>query len=309
MMMTDEQPRWSEPLAHPSVAVREVTEEEQSPIPATLTERPQWVAWAYETRDRKRTKVPYQPGAPMRRASATDPGTLGTHAEAVAAALAGVGFVLTAEDPFAGVDLDDCLRGGALHPAAALLVARLGSYAEWSPGGAGVHVFLRGCLPGKGRAGVPRGLWGGKLELYDRARFLTVTGRRLGGAPADVRERQAALDYALGLLPGPPAAGGPVWVPADDIDPGELIPDGELLNAARHEPGFARLWDERPGPADDWSALDFALCTQLATWALGDRARIERLWGESALGDREKWRRRPDYRRRTIDRAVEAVWG
>ena len=48
----------------------------------------------------------------------------------------GVGFVFTADDPFAGVDLDDCVGDAQrLHPAAAEIVERLASYTELSPSG------------------------------------------------------------------------------------------------------------------------------------------------------------------------------
>jgi hypothetical protein len=43
---------------------------------------------------------------------------------------------------------------------------------------------------------------------------------------------------------------------------------------------------------------------KLAYWCGKDPERMERLFSASALGSREKWKRRPDYRKRTVDRAM-----
>jgi hypothetical protein len=51
------------------------------------------------------------------------------------------------------------------------------------------------------------------------------------------------------------------------------------------------------------------LASCLAYWTGGDRERVERLFGESALGQRAKWRKRADYRDKTIDKAMQGVRG
>jgi primase-polymerase (primpol)-like protein len=93
---------------------------------------------------------------------------------------AGIGFVLTPDDPFAGIDLDHCRdpETGEIEPWASEIVDRFQSYTEISPSGAGIRIFIRGTLPaGKGRHR-------GRVEVYDRGRFLTVTGQRLEGSRA-----------------------------------------------------------------------------------------------------------------------------
>ena len=62
------------------------------------------------------------------------------------------------------------------------------------------------------------------------------------------------------------------------------------------------LWSEE-GVADH-SAADLALMNHLAYWTDNDPVAMERLFGMSALGQREKWLKRFDYRRRTIERAL-----
>ena len=161
-------------------------------FPTMLTELHQWVTWRPEKRslasgELKWTKVPYITGT-HRRASSTDSDTWGTFADARADAQRpgsdapyGVGFVFTADDPFTGIDLDECfLDDGKLHPAARLLVESFNSYTELSPSGGGVHIVTtaRPSFTGKRTSKTP---WGGVLEAYASARYFTITGARLDG--------------------------------------------------------------------------------------------------------------------------------
>src|ERR1035441_179901 len=140
-------------------------------IPEELTRVPQWILWHAEVRDGKSTKVPYQ--ANGKHASSTDP-TTWTHYEEVLSALhknpdrfTGLGFVFCQQDNYAGIDLDDCLdENGNLKPwAVPILEPFTSSYAEISPSGRGVKIFIRARLEGQGRA-VPHG--DGRIEIYDR---------------------------------------------------------------------------------------------------------------------------------------------
>jgi len=56
----------------------------------------------------------------------------------------------------------------------------------------------------------------------------------------------------------------------------------------------------------DDSVADLALLGIMAFYTQ-DEAQLERLFSSSALGRREKWRRRADYRRRTISRALASL--
>lgn len=87
--------------------------------------------------------------------------------------------------------------------------------------------------------------------------------------------------------------------------------DMALLQVAarsRHGARFTALYaGDTSAYGGDESRADMALARELAYWTGGDPIRVERLFDSSALGTREKWLRRPDYRRRTIDRAMGAV--
>jgi primase-polymerase (primpol)-like protein len=150
-------------------------------IPQRLTERPQWVNWRLEERAGKPpTKVPYTPGT-LRRASSTDLMTWRTFSEALAAyeagepPYAGIGFVFCNADPYVGIDLDDCRdpeTGKVAKWAQELIDSVQEGYVEISPSGTGIHVIVEGTVRGGG-------MRKGKLEMYGRDRFFTITGRIL----------------------------------------------------------------------------------------------------------------------------------
>ena len=149
-------------------------------IPERLAERPQWVCWRLEERDEKLTKVAYTPGT-VRRASSTDLMTWRTFSEALAAYEAGeppydgIGFVFCSADPFAGIDLDDCRdpESGEIAPWAQEIIDSVQEgYVEISPSGTGIHIVVEGTVRGGG-------MRKGKLEMYSRDRFFTITGRTL----------------------------------------------------------------------------------------------------------------------------------
>jgi putative DNA primase/helicase len=174
----------AEPAAPANIPIMTPTEtvvERSDRIPDALVDRPQWVLWRAEP-----AKVPYQARQPQRRAKVNEPATWSNFADALtmyaewlgsSQAFSGVGYVFTANDPFVGWDLDDCVAGDDIHPQARQLIDRLGGYAEISPSMTGVKVFTTGTLniktTGKKTETAP---WGGALEVYHRGRWFAVTG-------------------------------------------------------------------------------------------------------------------------------------
>jgi len=212
--------------------------------------------------------------------------------------LDGIGFVFTESDPFCGVDLDACVdpKTGEIASWASEIVRELDSYTEFSPSGTGLHVLLRAELP-------PEGNRRARIEIYDRGRFFTVTGRRLRGTSHLVEERQEQLSALHDRLFSPrerdvPERQGKV---ASD----NSLDDAEVLRKAASAANGTRLsalWaGDRSGYASD-SEADLALCSMLAFWVGPDEARISSLFSRSGLM-REKWDRE-DYRRHTIARAI-----
>jgi len=287
-------------------------------IPAELRALRQWVMWRAEKRKGKLTKIPYQVnGQP---ADSTDPETWTTFDEALAAvtSFTGIGFVFTPADPYLGIDLDHCVDPdtGELTPWAARIVDLLDSYAEISPSGTGIKIWVRAAMPGTRRKQVKLPAdWqageGAAVEMYDSGRYFTVTGRQWG-ARSTVEPRKAVVDdlYA-DLFPKKPETVPPaLHVPARGAAGGGVaLSDAELVERAQkasNGAAFAALWHgDLSAHAGDHSGADLALANHLAFWCGPDPARIERLFGDSALGQREKWLDRPDYREWTIAKALE----
>lgn len=264
-------------------------------VPADLRERPQWVIWRIETRDSKPTKVPYRADG-KGKARSTDPKTWCAFEDVVLAAeftpnVDGIGYVFSADDPYVGIDLD----AGLSESDRADIMARLNSYSETSPSGKAAHVLVAASMNGH-----PRNRGGG-LEIYEKERFFTVTGRHISTTPATIEERQEQLDYVLQrYLPAPPTAETvnrpAVPVPLDDRD---LI---DRALAAKNGTDFQALLDGRwEGRYTSQSEADLAFCGMLAFWTGRDPDRIDRIFRSSGLY-RDKWER-VDYREGRISLA------
>jgi putative DNA primase/helicase len=142
-------------------------------IPGELKGRPQWVVW--KAVGDKPDKVPYSARS-GRRASSTDLLTWSTFQEAFEAyengEYAGLGFVFSSADPYAGIDLDDCVGAdGEIALWAMEIVRYFDSYTELSATGTGLHVIVRGEVPNRRK---------GDVEVYSSKRFFTVTGHVVG---------------------------------------------------------------------------------------------------------------------------------
>ena len=150
--------------------------------PKTLTSLDRWVRWS-------ENKIPLRAdGAGA--ASSTDPATWSSYA-AVASSRVGVGagFVL-AGDGVACIDLDHCLINSVLADWAAAIVAQAcGTFVEVSPSGTGLHVW--------GLAHVGQGRRMGNVEVYDRGRYMTVTGVVFGSSPKRLVNIQALVDSLI----------------------------------------------------------------------------------------------------------------
>jgi len=165
-------------------------------IPDELKRVPQWLCWRWEKRktgdaEPKWTKPPFNPKT-GKYASTNDPSACVPYECAIAAYRSGdwdgIGFVFTPDDPYVGIDLDNCrdLSEGSLFTKPMELVRSFDSYTEVSPSDTGVKIIVRGALPGNG--GKNR-----QLEMYDRARYFTLTGNVLDGVSPDIEERQEAV--------------------------------------------------------------------------------------------------------------------
>jgi hypothetical protein len=178
-------------------------------IPQALLALPQWILWKPVLRNGKETKLPVQiSGEP---AESNNPATWSTF-ESIEPWIGedhGPGFVFSESDGLCGIDLDGCRDpdSGAVADWAKEILQTMNTYAEVSPSLTGVKLFLYGTMPnGVGRrtnkitGAVKTTSKAPQVELYDRGRYFTVTGMRLGGLPAEPQERQKQLSDLLAKL-------------------------------------------------------------------------------------------------------------
>jgi len=145
-------------------------------IPEELKGRRQFVVWKLVPRHGKLAKVLFQPCGIT--AKANDPRTWVSFTEACEAYAtgrwAGIGFVFSADDPYCGIDLDDCIAAdGTIAEWARDILHRFpGAYAEISPSGEGIKLIVKAKLSGKGKH--PEG-----IGIFDRGRYFALTGHVL----------------------------------------------------------------------------------------------------------------------------------
>ena len=291
-------------------------------IPAELKALPQWVCWAYELKGAKWTKVPRR--ATQGNASTTDRTSWSTFEKATAAyrqrsqrtdrdRLDGIGFVFSPDDPFVGIDLDYCLddQGGSVEWAKPFLV-RLYTYGEVSPSGRGIKYIARGKLPGEGHKRNGFGDGTGAVEMYDHARFFTITGNHVPELPGTVVDlAETVAEIHAEVWPAKPAP-APVPRPAPTA---AALPDDDLVieraRRAKNGAEFSALFDQGDTSRHngDPSSADLALCNLLAFWFQRDRTAMDRVFRRSALF-REKWdekRGAQTYGDMTIGKAIEGT--
>ncbi len=274
-------------------------------IPQKIKDRPQWVVWRYDLDKQGRwTKVPYQARNPSRKASSTSKetwvsGDVSFRAYNKNSDLDGIGFVLAEGDGITGVDLDHCIDdAGNLLPWAQEIVDHLDSYTEITPSGQGLRIFVEGKLPGTGRKK-------DNIEVYDKARFLTVTGHHLREASMVIQDRQEQLDTFMDQhfsQEKTPQA----------YEPGEsVLSDDEVIQKAsdaKNGGKFKQLWGGGTPGYPSLSEADLGLCSTLAFYTKRDPAQMDRLFRASKLM-REKWdekRGEKTYGQITIETAISS---
>jgi hypothetical protein len=196
--------------------------------PEELRSYRQWVAWRSEQNGNgKVTKIPVNPHTGTN-ASTRNPATWGAYQEALAYyaehgdnGIAGIGFVFTEDDPYCGIDLDNCVNPetGKIEEWAMEVLREIDSYCEISPSNTGVKIFCKGSLPGSGRNF-------GDIEMYDTGRYFTLTGNRLEGYPASPEERSGQVQRLYQKLCG--GSGKPV-VKQEKTDDGKCDLDIDSL--------------------------------------------------------------------------------
>lgn len=252
-------------------------------LPQAMRDLPQWVC-------ANEQKEPLDPHTGQK-AATDDPKTWGTFDEAVRCAIwnaLDIGFVLSVDDPFSIIDLDNKEHNPA--PEAMLevhrdILDRADTYIERSISGTGYHLVVLGkpSRPVK----TPH------VEQYGSLRMMVCTGDIYKDMePADGTELLELIDHHFGSMS--------VALSMDDLpdycEGVELLPDEEIIQQAMDASNgerFERLWlGDKSDYHDDHSAADMALLNLLCFYTPHNE-QVRQLFMMSALY-------RPDWRNRQV---------
>lgn len=239
-------------------------------------------------------KAPY--ATTGQRASVTNPATWTDFYSATTTALswgAGVGFVLSEEDPYTCIDLDvkDSTTQEELERYWKL-IQYFNSYTEFSRSGRGIHIWVKGKVGlGTRRDGV---------EVYSQARYIICTGNPLPGFNKPIEPRQHELDRLLEEVRRGAASQETVLEEVQtDITDDELW---SRASTAGNAEKFLALFN-----AGDWAGMgypsqseaDLSLMSMLCFYSKSNE-QCRRVFRYSALGKRAKAVKNDVYLNRTL---------
>lgn len=154
------------------------------------------------------------------------------------------------------------------------------TYIEYSMSGKGLHILGYGNFvePYKKRKDV--------IEMYDKARFMSLTGVKT----PDSTDSLGELEYELRTA-NEKYIGKPEVFDSSKVNRGTISEtDSELIEKIRNSKQGAKFSDlfDRGDINGDESASDFALCRILAFWTGNNESRMYSIFRQSALM-RPKW--------------------
>lgn len=222
----------------------------------------------------------------------------------VGVAVDGLGYVFMQGGNTCGIDLDHVIdSNGEIETWAGEVLEKFkGTYIEKSVSGDGFHIFCKGVAPHCGKAGPAN-----RLEMYDKARYFTLTGH-LAGDVASLTDQQAAIDWlhaAYFIEKGKDKAEAKTSAPAAANAPQNesFGTDEEILQICNSKTEFVKLYQGDYEGYPSQSEADQALCNKLSYYTI-DAEQINRLFQGSGLM-RDKWDR-DDYRENTIAKAINS---
>jgi putative DNA primase/helicase len=250
----------------------------------------QFVPWKYVDRGKpKPDKVPVN-ARTLGNAGSTWPNTWADIRTAVTAYqanddLAGIAYVLTAHDPYAMVDIDNCIIDGQFSQLAIDVICTLRTYTEFSPSKKGLRLFVH-CQE------QPDAIKRPEIEIYSRERFATLTGDVVNPAPitkvdsldwfidkfVPKQEQQSKNDPQLSFS----CVNRGASLSSDDSELWDYI---FRINTLARSIYNGDLSNVRNG---DNSRAVILLLNSLALHTKGDAARMERMIYQAHL-DKTKW--------------------
>ena len=319
-------------------------ENRYSQIPQEIKNLRRWICYNIEkdkdTGEEKKTPRNAISGG---YAKSNDPLTWTTFRVALAGCIkygfVGLGFMLgedkTAGTTYFGIDLDnhaDKVTGEKPLDADDFgafcreFIDALDSYTEYSHSGEGVHIICKGKLPegARRRNGVA-------VEMYDKGRFFTMTGKVIRNVTINERSEQIKPlwekylnvyqeqyeenPHRIGIIiheDNSVTFGGSDYVESNTVEFSRTLDDDELIAKIRASNSANDFLDLYSGNmraySDDHSAADLAFCKILAFWTGCDKTQMDRIFRRSGLM-RKKWdekRQDTTYGDMTINKAIRS---
>lgn len=290
---------------------------EDTLIPQELIDRSQWVLWKLENVNDKKigqpkydkktgeivqTKVPYQLNG--YKAASTSADHLSSYDDVMRNVenYSGIGYVLNADDPYTAIDLDDCVIDGEITKEARSIIESLNSYTEYSQSGKGLHIFVKGKKPGTRSKNSNKG-----FEMYDRDRFIIMTGNHLEGTPLEINEEQEVINYLYDSYFSNSKPDTGTSIKNVDIKESPSMSDDKVMKIASNAKNgdkFKTLYSGDFTSYGSQSEADQALCNILSFYTQ-DFEQIDRIFTGSGLY-RDKWDRQ-DYKANTIKKAIDGL--
>lgn len=270
-----------------------------NPLVKKYKNEKRWVSWKLETRNGKQTKVPYSISGS--KASSTDPKTWNKFDEIKTN---NKGIVLH-DKKLICIDIDHCIVNGDLageeREKILEFILSVNSYAEISPSGTGLHIFIEATEPFDLKANRK-----GIFEIYSSGRYMTYTGNPFlleedikTMSPSEIEGHLEILGY-----PWERDVEGTIK-PSQQAD----LSDLDLLKKVFKSKNGSEIKSLYEGNIskynNDQSSADMAFMSHLAFWTACNPTQMESIWLSSPLGGREKTINRKDYRDRTINNAIK----
>lgn len=298
-------------------------------LPFGLTNKKNFVMFKIENdKDGKPTKRPYN-ALTGNLAEVNNPDTWATFEQALETYnqgnYNGIGYVFDGKD-IVGIDIDHCIDdNGKLSNSALELITKCNSYSELSPSNKGVHIFLddetaahffnqRQKTGKKFKNGV---------EIYCTRRFFTLTGNHIKDTPKNIiqnciikelverfeneennTDNKIKMDSPIADKINQQNTTMNTSTLSDDVIISKIqnSKQADLFEKLFYNGDISDYVDNEGRP--DHNRADLALLNIFAFWTGKDYYQMERLFGQSKLGQRQKWITRNDYRQMSIDKAI-----
>lgn len=283
-------------------------------IPDELAEQENWCNFKLEwdAEREKFTKRPYNSSTGYY-AKSNDPTTWSDFDTAVSVVdkYDGIGYFF--DGNYYGIDLDNVeseimryMQGDNQDNIVAEFIDLLGSYAEISPSGTGVHIICKGTLP-------PGGRRKGDIEMYDKGRFFTMTGNRLGEYRGIYDDSEMGkVNYLHHKYIGEDSI-SVQDLSAVDAELGNNLSEDEIIERASESKTGMRFKMFMDGAWEQFynsqSEADLAFCNDLAYWTACDPQKMDAIYRQSGMM-RSKWdekRENSTYGALTIQKSIRGT--